>query len=218
MKDHEIRIATTPSGKDYLYVPTIYERSSMISCEYEIGINIETGTIFGNYIGSDGWLDLEPDEVIKIAEEHGFYDALCAKREELAANPDLIEGMVIEQRSRDEAQILASRFPNLADHLSTNEDHGYKSISALQDALIKSGMSEAEVETELEEMNRGYGAERATTEYAQEAGRIGKYEETFAYQKNIKPALDPKSDITQAKESIRASAPSQSAPTRTQLR
>ena len=100
LPEPEIRISRSPDG-DYLYVPTICERSALTSYEYDIQVDIATGKFGGSVINSDGWSDLLPLEAETIAKEHGVYDRLRARQEELYQSPSLIKAMLAAQRERD---------------------------------------------------------------------------------------------------------------------
>lgn len=59
-------------GKEALFATTILDRQGLVTREYNLGIEIETHRIFGDYIGADGWVDLDDDEARELADKFGL--------------------------------------------------------------------------------------------------------------------------------------------------
>lgn len=68
-------------GKEALFATTIYDRQAPVSREYNLGIEIESHRIFGDYIGADGWVDLDDDEARKLADKFGLTEQMIKEAE-----------------------------------------------------------------------------------------------------------------------------------------
>ena len=68
-------------GKEALFATTIYDRQAPISREYNLGIEIESHRIFGDYIGADGWVDLDDVEARELADKFGLTEQMIKEAE-----------------------------------------------------------------------------------------------------------------------------------------
>lgn len=71
----------TIGGKEALFATTIYDRQAPVSREYNLGIEIESHRIFGDYIGADGWVDLDDDEARELADKFGLTEQMIKEAE-----------------------------------------------------------------------------------------------------------------------------------------
>lgn len=68
-------------GKEALFATTILDRQGLVTREYNLGIEIETHRIFGDYIGADGWVDLDDDEARELADKFGLTEQMIKEAE-----------------------------------------------------------------------------------------------------------------------------------------
>lgn len=68
-------------GKEALLATTILDRQGLVTREYNLGIEIETHRIFGDYIGADGWVDLDDDEARELADKFGLTEQMIKEAE-----------------------------------------------------------------------------------------------------------------------------------------
>ena len=71
----------TVGGKEALFATTVYDRQAPVSREYNLGIEIESHRIFGDYIGADGWVDLDDDEAYELAAKFGLVAPMIVEAE-----------------------------------------------------------------------------------------------------------------------------------------
>lgn len=71
----------TIGGKEALFATTVYDRQAPVSREYNLGIEIESHRIFGDYIGADGWVDLDDDEARELADKFGLTEQMIKEAE-----------------------------------------------------------------------------------------------------------------------------------------
>lgn len=69
-------------GKEALFATTILDRQGLVTREYNLGIEIESHRIFGDYIGADGWVDLDDDEARELADKFGMTEQMIEAAEE----------------------------------------------------------------------------------------------------------------------------------------
>lgn len=69
-------------GKEALLATTILDRQGLVTREYNLGIEIESHRIFGDYIGADGWVDLDDDEARELADKFGMTEQMIEAAEE----------------------------------------------------------------------------------------------------------------------------------------
>lgn len=69
-------------GKEALFATTVYDRQAPVSREYNLGIEIESHRIFGDFIGADGWVDLDDDEARELADKFGMTEQMIEAAEE----------------------------------------------------------------------------------------------------------------------------------------
>ena len=68
-------------GKEALLATTILDRQGLVTREYNLGIEIETHRIFGDYICADGWVDLDDDEARELADRFGLTEQMIREAE-----------------------------------------------------------------------------------------------------------------------------------------
>lgn len=68
-------------GKEALFATTILDRQGLVTREYNLGIEIESHRIFGDYIGADGWVDLDDDEARELADKFGLTEQMIEEAE-----------------------------------------------------------------------------------------------------------------------------------------
>ena len=76
-------------GKEALFATTVYDRQAPVSREYNLGIEIETHRIFGDYIGADGWVDLDDDEAYELAAKFGLVAPMIVEAIEVGRREDI---------------------------------------------------------------------------------------------------------------------------------
>lgn len=69
-------------GKEALFATTVYDRQAPVSREYNLGIEIESHRVFGDFIGADGWVDLDDDEARELADKFGMTEQMIEAAEE----------------------------------------------------------------------------------------------------------------------------------------